>query len=168
MVSLQNQLASSVIERWVKAVEYISTDDLNNLEDDLPVSKLYTLAELSEEADRIQLAKRSKPSYHWHEDKHKKWYRIWFNESNLTIQFDLHFSDGKYEMNKREVDLQECTTPAQFTECLYYISGRKWSSPEMLLAFMEVIDEASEKQFRRSLRDAFSIQKTINWVKRSS
>lgn len=168
MDSVQNQLANSPIERWVKAVEFVSTADLNNLENGLPVSKLFTLAELSEEVDRIQLAKRSKPSYHWHENKHEKWYRIWFKESDLTIQFDLYLDDGNYQMNMREIDLENCTTSVQFTEWLYYVLGRGWSCPEMLWAVMEVIDEASVKRFGKRLHDAFSTKGTLNWVKPSS
>lgn len=93
MSSVSNQLTHSPIERWVKKVEFVSSADLEDLGDSSSGLTSYNWHEMVEVVDRIQLAKRSKPSYQWEPDEQGKWWRIWFQESNLTIQFDLHFSD---------------------------------------------------------------------------
>ena len=96
------QLANSTIERWVKAVTFFSTA-YTNPEKQEPMLKVITLEGLYDESDEI--AKRSKPSYTWHEDEFQRWYRIWFKEDNLTIQFDLHQDNGAYIKNEYEIAL---------------------------------------------------------------
>ena len=90
MSSTVDSLANSIIERWVKKVEFSTTADLSDLGDSTHGLTAYNLEELGEVADRTQLAKRSKPSYQWQSDEYDRWWRIWFQESNLTIQLDLH------------------------------------------------------------------------------
>jgi len=53
------------------------------LDDQSSSLKAYTFDELSEAADRTQLAKRSRPSYQRKADQHDLWVRIWFQESSI-------------------------------------------------------------------------------------
>ena len=99
MSSTADSLSASTIERWVRKVEFSTTADLSDLGDKEHGLIVYGIGELIEAADRTQLAKRSKPSYQWDTDEQDRWWRVWFRESNLTIQLDLHFSDGKLQLN---------------------------------------------------------------------
>ncbi|KAM3109131.1 hypothetical protein [Phormidesmis sp. 146-33] len=166
MSSTTEKLAETPIERWVKKVEFLSSASLEDLGDHSLSLTTYTTEEMSEMEDRKLLAKRSKPSYQWQIDEHDKWWRVWFQESNLTIQIDLHFSDGEHQMNMYEIDLEQCQTSTSFLDWLYRSTlNKQWSCPEMLWALMEVADEASEKQFGKSLTEAYSKYKTLDWAK---
>jgi hypothetical protein len=124
MTSVTNQLINSPIERWVQAVEFVDSVNTTN-----PTNKplLLDVSDFFELVERSQLAKRSKPSYQWQIDKQKRWYRIWFNESNLTIQIDLYFSNDEYQMNMYEIDIETCTTALSIIQWLYHaILGKKW------------------------------------------
>ncbi|MEA5570439.1 hypothetical protein [Calothrix sp. UHCC 0171] len=160
-----NSIVNQTIERWVKVVEFIAASELDKVEDGRLPSECFTVAQLIEKSKQIKLEKRNKPSYHWLEDRDGKFYRIWFDRNNLTIQFDLYLSNSKYQSNMSYFDLENCTTSNQFTEFIYHLLGKSWSSPELLLAFIEVIDEASEQCFGKRLYQAFSTQIALNWVK---
>jgi hypothetical protein len=169
MSSLSNQLTNSPIERWVKKVEFVSSANLEDLGDSSSGLTAYNLQEMLEVVDRIQLAKRSKPSYQWQPDEQGKWWRIWFQESNLTIQIDLHFSDSKYQMNMYEIDLEQCSSATSFVEWVYHaILHKQWACPEMLWAVMEVAEEASKKRFGKTLSDAYSAKIELNWANPNS
>ena len=157
MSSFTEQLEKTPIERWVKTVNFV--DKVGT------TGGSYTLDEMYEMVDNIQLAKRSKPSYQWEIDAQNKWWRIWFQESNLTIQIDLYFSNGEYQMNMHEIDLEECKTSTDFLALLYGSTLHKqWSCPEMLWAIMEVAEEVSEKKFGKSISSAYLTQKNLNWA----
>ncbi|BDA68717.1 hypothetical protein RIVM261_018550 [Rivularia sp. IAM M-261] len=127
MSSITNQLINSPIERWVQAVEFVDSVNTSN-STNKPL--LLDVSDFFELVDRSQLAKRSKPSYKWQIDKQERWYRIWFNESNLTIQIDLYFSNDEYQMNMYEIDLETCTTALSIIKWLYHaILGKKWVFP---------------------------------------
>ncbi|NJL88571.1 MAG: hypothetical protein HC916_01305 [Coleofasciculaceae cyanobacterium SM2_1_6] len=161
MSSFTNQPEKTPIERWVKAVKFV--DDVD------PAGGSYTLSEMHEIADKIELAKRSKPSYKWEVDEQNKWWRIWFQESNLTIQIDLYFSNGEYQMNMHEIDLGECKTSTNFVALLYGSTLHKqWSCPEMLWAIMEVADEVSLKKFGDFICNSYLNQRNLNWMKPNS
>lgn len=156
MSSAKEKLDSTIIERWVKNV--LQEKPSSSLE-------LIELHDLFELTDQQQLAKRSKPSYEWHPDPQDKWWRIWFQESNLTIQIDLHFSDGKLQQNHYEIDLEQCSTGADILHWLYHVTIHKaWSSPEMLWALMEVIEEASDRVFGERIADACLDRETLDWA----
>ncbi|EDX77115.1 hypothetical protein MC7420_252 [Coleofasciculus chthonoplastes PCC 7420] len=87
MSSVADQLANSPIERWVKKVEFVSSANLEDIEGS--ASGVYTFNELVEVTDREQLAKRSKPSYHWQPDAHERWWRIWFKGTLANSQISL-------------------------------------------------------------------------------
>lgn len=160
---------NSPIERWVKKVEFVHSANLEDLGDSSSGLKIYTLREMFEVADRVELVKRSQPSYQWQHDEQGKWWRVWFQESNLTIQIDLHFFDGNYQMNMYEIDLEQCTTAVSFVKWLDHATLHKqWACPEMLWAIMEVAEEASKKRFGKDLSDAFSAKGKLNWVNSNS
>ncbi len=164
MSSVADQLANSPIERWVKQVKFVDSDATSDLGQESE-AKFYNAREFSELVDRTKLAKRSKPSYNWQADEHERWWRIWFIESNLTIQIDSHSSNGDSQRNMYEIDLERCTTAASFVECLYSaILGKTWASPEMLWAVMEVADEASRKRFKKPLSRTFSNNRELDWA----
>lgn len=164
MSSTADSLATSVIERWIRKVEFSTTADLEDLGDRKHGLTVYGIGELSEAADRTQLAKRSKPSYRWEPDEHDRWWRVWFQESNLTIQLDLHFSDGKHQMNMYEIDLEQCQTAANFVDWLYHsLLHKQWACPELLWAVMEVAEEISKKRFGESLSRAYKTKDVLDW-----
>jgi len=125
------------IQRWIKKVD--SRFSTNS------EPEFYTVKELCELANIEEQSKKSIPSYIWIPDEQEKWWRIWFKESNLTIQIDLHFSDLKYEYNFKEINLDECDTAAKLLDYIYHIYSMQVACPEMIWAIMEVIDLASEK-----------------------
>ncbi len=169
MSSVTSQLASTPVERWVRKVEFVSLANLEDLGKSIGSSDLYNLNELHELVDRTELAKRSKPSYQWQTDEQGRWWRVWFQESNLTIQIDLHLSDGRYQMNMYEIDLEQCNSATKFVEYLYEATLHKqWACPEMLWAIMEVTEEASKKRFGKEIRYAYSMQETLNWAEPNS
>ena len=166
MSSTAKQLSASTIERWVKYVEFVTTANLDDLGDQSSSLKAYTFDELSEAADRTKLAKRSRPSYQWKADQHDRWIRIWFQESSLTIQIDLHYADGALQMNLYEVDLERCETATAFLGWLYEsLLHKQWACPEMLWAVMEVSEEASQKYFGQTIASAYEKRKVLNWRK---
>jgi hypothetical protein len=158
MSSVKDELANAVIERWVKrvlpdkpALTFEPVDVFHHLQDEV--------------SEKKRLAKRSKPSYEWHPDPQGKWWRTWFQESNLIIQIDLHFSDGRLQHNHYEIDLEQCSTAASFLHWLYHATTHKsWSSPEMLWALMEVAEEVSERIFEKTIDDAYLDQGTLDWA----
>lgn len=169
MSSTADSLATSVIERWVRKVEFSTTANLSDLGGRTHGLTMYDVEELGEVADRTQLAKRSKPSYEWGSDEHDRWWCVWFQEANLTIQLDLHFSDGKYQMNMYEIDLEQCQTATDFVEWLYHsMLHKQWACPELLWAVMEVADEVSEKRFGEPLSSAYRNKGSLNWQKPSN
>ncbi|RUS93976.1 hypothetical protein DSM106972_094470 [Dulcicalothrix desertica PCC 7102] len=158
MNSVQKKLATIPIQRWIKAIEFVDKEAPTNKPLALDLSELYELV------DKQQLAKRSKPSYKWKVDDQERWYRVWFKESNLTIQIDLYFANNKFQMNMYEIDVETCTTALSILDWLYHsMLGKKWGSPELLWATMEVLDEASEKKFGRTLCEALAPGKPLNW-----
>ena len=164
MNSAADSLAASIIERWVKKVEFSTTADLSDLGDRRHGLTAYNLGELGEVADRTQLAKRSRPSYQWKPDEHDRWWRIWFQESNLTIQFDLHFPDGRHQMNMYEIDLERCQTATDFVDWLYHsLLHKQWACPELLWAVMELAEEVSKKYFGESLSRVYKTKGSLDW-----
>jgi len=164
MSSTVDSLANSIIERWVKKVEFSTTADLSDLGDSTHGLTAYNLEELGEVADRTQLAKRSKPSYQWQSDEYDRWWRIWFQESNLTIQLDLHLPDDTHPMNMYEIDLEQCQTAADFIDWLYHSTLHKqWACPDLLWAVMEVAEEVSKTLFNKPLADAYKKSGTLKW-----
>jgi len=164
MSSTADSLATSIIERWVRKVEFSTTADLSELGDREHGLIAYGIEELIEAANRTQLAKRTKPSYQWESDEHSRWWRVWFQESNLTIQFDLHFPDGRHQMNMYEIDLEQCPTAADFVGWLYHSTLHKqWACPDLLWAVMEVAEEVSKTLFNKPLADAYKKSGTLKW-----
>lgn len=160
MSSIANKLIDSPIERWIQAVEFVDKSKDNASSKPLALN----IAELIELSDKTQFAKRSKPSYQWQVDKYERWYRIWFKESNLIIQIDLYSSDNKYQMNMYEIDVENCTTANSILQWFYHsVLSKKWGSPEILWAIMEILDEGSEKIFGKNLCDALSLKEPLNW-----
>lgn len=160
MSSTSSQSEHSTVERWVKAVEFETSADLEGLN----ANGFQTFGQLKEQVRREEIAKCSRPSYNWKPYVNNCWWRIWFKEENLTIQIDQHLPNGKYRQNQYEIDLEECTKPLFFLEWLYRVGiGKQWSCPEMLWAIMEVSQKASEKVFDNTLVDAYSKHKSLNW-----
>lgn len=164
MTSTTDRLANSIIERWVRKVTFSTTADLSDLGNRTHGAVMYDLNELSAVVARTELAKRAKPSYQWNSDEYDRWWRVWFQESNLTIQLDLHFPDGKYQMNMYEIDLEQCQTAINFVEWLYRSTLHKqWACPELLWAVMEVAEEAGRKCFGEPLIDVYRKKKSLDW-----
>lgn len=167
MSSTAEKLANSPIERWVQAVELVDPESLNDLGQNSGELKFYDTSELFEAVDRISLAKRSKPSYQWEApSKQEQWWRIWFQESNLTIQIDLYSADGRRLQNSYEIDLERCTTALEILDWLYHTTlGKRWSCPEMLWALMEILDEISQRCFGESLSRVLQEKSELTWPK---
>jgi hypothetical protein len=164
MSSTADNLVTSTIERWVRKVEFLTTANLSDLGDKSHGLTMYNLDELDEAADRTLLAKRSKPSYQWESDEHDRWWHVWFQESNLTIQLDLHLPNGEHQMNMYEIDLEQCQTATDFIDWLYHsLIHKQWACPELLWAAMEVAEEASQKRFGESLSSAYKTKERLNW-----
>lgn len=161
MSSASSQLEQSTIERWVKAVEFETSANVEDLSNE---HGWQTMEQLREQVYREEIAKRSKPSYNWQPFVNDTWWRIWFKEDDLTIQIDQHLPNGEYRQNQYEIDLEGCKTPLSFLEQLYRVSiGKQWSCPEMLWAIMEVSQQASEKVLKNTLVDAYSRPQSLNW-----
>jgi hypothetical protein len=162
MSTVTDELEKTPIQRWVKKVHFKTLANLDDLGDmDMPINFLI----FEERQKRIELAKLSRPSYDWQSDREDKWLRIWFNEELLTIQIDLHFSDGEYDKFMYEIDLDRCETATSFLDWLYQVKGKAWGCPELLWAMMEVADEISEKRFNECLPWAYSTSEKLNWAK---
>ena len=146
--SLEQKLAITTIERWVKQKKLQSPayiDEFGNEKTTFTMDELFTTS-MNEEL----LKRSSKPSYTWIENEDNKWWRVWFNEKLLTIQIDSHFANGKYQLNIYEIDLERCDNAGEFLDYLYHSSiGKQWGCPELLWAIMEVANEISRQKFNR-------------------
>jgi hypothetical protein len=143
-----DQLAEQPAQRWVLQV---------GLKDDEPTS--FTASTLLERCDDIEIQQRtSKPSYCWEPDAKGNLWRIWFKESNLTIQIDSYSSEGEFLNNFTEIDLEECNTAREFADWLYHLLGKKDACPEMLWALLEVYDWACKKTLGNDAQGIFNDQ----------
>jgi hypothetical protein len=144
-----DQQAGQPAQRWVLQ---------SRLKDNGPTS--FTASTLLSHVDNIEVQRRiSKPSYHWEPDEKGNLWKIWFKESNLTIQIDSYSPDGDFLANFTEIDVEECNTAGEFADWMYHLLGKRDASPEMLWALLEVYDWASRKTFGSDAQGLFNTQK---------
>lgn len=159
---LREQLEKTPIQRWIRASE-----DLN-MEKNKDVVEVESLGIRFERTARNELKKRSHPSYNWQlrrddDSLYSLWWRIWFKESNSTIQIDLHSSFNTRKSSCYEIDLENCVTSTEFVDTLYHLRGRAWCFPELIWAVMEVANLASQKIFGKAIHRAYSDFGELNW-----
>jgi hypothetical protein len=117
--------------------------------------KVYTLRELSEQAekqrlDRLQNGLRDGE------------FRVYFQKSNLTIQIERNGKNcGVY------IDLERCTNSDELLDWIFYIHGKEWGySGGVIAAILTILDDACHDVFGKDAQTLFKNGKTINWDNR--
>ena len=132
--SIRQEYPLTIIQRWVKQKKQKSHNN----------KTLFTFDEFMTQADEIEEQKRtSKPSFNWIEDKQNKLFRIWFDNTNLTIKIDSYLSNGKYLSNVYEIDLERCSNNSSFLDYIRSITHKSWGCPDLLWAIMEIEEQVS-------------------------
>ena len=71
-----------------------------------------------------------------------------FHKNMLTLEFTL-------DRHWYEIDLEECTTPAELLDWLFQMQGKAWCTAEALYDLFEIFEEVSQHMLGTSIQGGF-------------
>ena len=84
----------------------------------------------------------------------------WYFDAKILT---LEYVNGRWNY---QIDLEECTTPAELLDWLFQIQGKSWCTPEVLYDLFELLEAVSKHMLGTSVQGAFCPfckSRTVAW-----